>query len=154
MTLNQIISSILHFGRNHGQLNTAEFKRVSDWLNAKNVYAALFCDLVRVSKPVNMLSYILRIHIVDVVTPEGHNEAEVFSDAVLIAHDLISYLAQSEDIYTIEPGAFTPVSEQTGDMLTGIYFDLTINVTAPNNTCAIPFKSDSVFSEEFHPVFG
>lgn len=150
VTLNQVIREIKRFGASHGQLNTVLFCSPDEWLdNTDNVYPGLFFDYSRARKERNTLLLDFSLWVADRITQEEHNEAEVWSDSLLIATDLLSYLSRNEAPYTLREGAsFTPFTEATGDYLAGHKLEFTLLIPFPYDRCIIPIKPDRYLATE------
>jgi hypothetical protein len=156
LTLNQIIDEIKAFGRSHGQLSDVAFCRAHEWLDGKDKkYAVLFFDYIRGRKNRNLLALNFEAWIADRTTPGDGNVPEVWSDSLLIACDLLSYLSRNDAPYTLAEGAaFTPFTDDTPDSLTGNKIEFTLEVPFPYDRCHTPLKKGAgIFTDEFTEQF-
>ena len=141
-SLNRIIPEIKRFARQHGQIADCRFAQPDEWLDEDDkTYPALFFDFDRARKVKNELLLNLSFWVADRITPEEHNEDEVWSDTLLIGCDLLAYLDRPEASYLLDVGSdFQPFTEHTGDYLAGVKCTLTLRVPFPYNRCVIPQK--------------
>lgn len=150
LTLNQIKTGIRTFAARHGQLQTAKFCKQHELLTEGDIlYPALYFDFDNAKKEGGQMVYSFSAIIADRIRPEKDNEAEVWSDTILIADDLLGYL-DGEDGWRLEDGApIRPFTEATGDNTAGVRVEFVLRVPFPYDRCVTPVKESlQIVTEE------
>lgn len=151
VTYNQIINIVKDFCSNHKQINSFYSGQTANFqASPTNEYPAVIMLPQPSSVVENLISLNFNIFVTDLLIESNSNLDEIYSDTLLIASDLISYLMNYDtiDIYVENNGAsLQPFEAKFDDYLAGWMINLTIQVPYTANSCIVPLKPVVILSE-------
>ncbi len=147
-TLNNLFDLFELFANNHYQLKRfgkGELYDIEDLTSDATTFPILWSNLIDVSYPSqNTKQYNFNILIFDILQNDKQNEAEIWSDSIQIAEDLIRFLNHNQnDYYEIvnTPLINTFTESKFTDFLAGCNLNISIEVDANlQNDCGIPME--------------
>ncbi len=160
LTLNQTVEILKNFTSKHKALNSFYFGDKWEVGASDTVqYPLLWCALLDSSVSSNLVSYRFQIDISDKVNLDESNETHVLSDCQQICLDLLNYLEQISDneeigITASKDATFTDYTEDRDDMVSGWFFEVTINSHIYNNSCNLPIVGGSILDGNYIYVGG
>lgn len=84
----------------------------------------------------------------DMMLKEADNERDVWSDTTAIAADIIQYIDDRDRVWQLIDGVdIQALSHETGDLLSGVRFDFTLQMPMPS-ACLVPEAADGVLITE------
>ncbi len=143
MTLNQVVSNLNSIANDHLQINHffygSEFNfATSGTVNTTSMIAVLEPHLY--SK--NSLEYRFKIYIGDIVQKNLSNRADVLSDSLLIALDVIAKLQDNQTygwmLSNVNNITLNDFEDSFDCELYGYWFTISLKTIAPFDRCAIP----------------
>lgn len=153
LTLNQIVNRIKSLALSHQQINDFRDGDLHEFdVNGDLNYPACLIEQLtgNINRAIREQVYNFRIYFLDKVgvseNTEG-NEREVISDMSSVAADfvaMVNYPGYQDDWIIGDSVLETPVSEGLGDMVAGVFIEVSISVEFPVDRCKAP--SDTVFS--------
>jgi hypothetical protein len=144
-TLNQVLAKIKAMCLGHKQVRSFSYGLEQDQLTAKTTkYPAVFLvdngGVISTSGQAATLSW--KLFFMDLVNVADHtkeNDADVASDVIQIAQDIIAQLNRSENGWVLSgDNNIQLLAEHDNDMLTGVIVDFSIRFPWAQNICAIP----------------
>ena len=143
-TLNQIVRNLQEIADKHYQIN--EFQFGDPWEFYTSGIAVTPVMWVRVDPSEvtrNTVKYKFTVWLLDSVKRGEINETEVLSDMFQVATDVIAQLRSPDYNWSFdyETTTITPVTEHSPYAITGVYFNVSIKLLYPGDTCRIPFTN-------------
>jgi hypothetical protein len=145
MTLNAVIQRIKAVATSHGQVNYFFFGTVDDYLQMNDVPKHVSVILTLKSAKFigdrqSQTQIDFALYVMDWSGIEVTGQQDLWSDTLLIAHDILASLKDetANDFYLVEGLTLTPFNEKFSDSLTGWMMDLTIGYDSELDRCAIP----------------
>lgn len=141
-TLNQILDGLEDIADAHGQINT--FGKGDVWEMATSgvtEYPVMWVDLENVTRSKNITAYNFTFYILDLVQKGEGNEWHVLSDTHKIAEDIIAELRHPSWTWNLRRDSDITINnftEKLDDMLSGVSFQIPIQVVMPDDRCQIP----------------
>lgn len=141
-SLNQLKKDLVGFFGQHAQINQVLWVQSESDINAANdkdyPAVAIIYNGSRLNG--NYFAYSFRVVLIDRVRSIEDMETEVISDCLLITEDFFAWLHRQRKLTFNIASDIAPVRAKFLDGVTGIEFDININVHAPMNSCAIPTR--------------
>lgn len=142
-TLNQLKIMLTDWFNNHAMLNSVYYLNDFDFNSERQINYPT-CNIKYINSSVDdiVMNHNYKIVIGDITTP-NNNEMEdvIMSDSLQIAEDFITYLQELNGIYNLTIGTFEPFTEDTGDRICGVEFDITLGAARTSNKCDTPTKN-------------
>lgn len=148
LTYNSVRNRIRNTCKAHKLINSFYFARYEDLVEEKNFnYPCIFVQSKggTVSQGRHESSIDFRMFVLDrtfVSMDSTDNEADVISDTIGIAEDIVSQLVRMGNVNTDMQLSITSnfeiLLEKDSDVTAGIYFDFTIRILFYQNVCAVP----------------
>jgi hypothetical protein len=144
-TLNQIVRNLSEIVDKHLQIHAFKFGDPHEFYTSGSadcteMWVQIQNDLV--SR--NTATYTFRMWILDGVRRGEINETEVMSDCDLIARDVIAQIRNPDYDWVVEytqTHSLFFVTEHSPYKWAGVWFDFSIKLKSPGDTCRIPFSS-------------
>lgn len=161
LTLNQTVEILKNFTSKHKSLNSFYFGDKWEVGASSSIqYPLLWCSLTSSTNTDGVIERKFVIDISDKVNLDESNETHVLSDCELIAYDLLNYLEQIRDnndipAFTISnTSTLTDYTEDRDDMVTGWFFELSLNTHIGNYSCNLPIDDGTIFDNNYIYVGG
>lgn len=148
LTYNSVRNRIRNTCKAHKLINSFYFARYEDLVEEKNFnYPCIFVQSKggTISQGRHESSIDFRMFVLDrtfVSMDSTDNEADVISDTIGIAEDIVSQLVRMGNVNTDMQLSITSnfeiLLEKDSDVTAGIYFDFTIRILFYQNVCAVP----------------
>lgn len=144
-TLNQIVQNLSEIADKHLQIHAFKFGDPHEFYTSGT---ADCCEMwVRVNTNLvtrNTSTFSFTMWLLDAVRRGERNEAEVQSDMDLIARDVRAQLALDDYDWAsslTDSATVNFVTEHSPYKWSGVFFDFTVKLMTPADTCIIPFSS-------------
>lgn len=145
LTLNQVILNLESIADKHQQLHGFKFGDAADFATSGTAYAAeMWVQVQPAPIGVSTTEFSFRMWLLDAVRRGEVNETEVLSDMAQVAKDVVSQLRHPDYSWDFNRGQ-KPVlnyfTEESPYKWAGVWFDFTLIIPDPTDTCRIPFSS-------------
>lgn len=144
-TLNQVIQNLKSVADCHDQLHS--FKFGDPWEFYTSGVATCAEQWVQIQPAVvtrNTIKFSFRTWLLDAVKRGEANELDVQSDMTLVAQDLVARYKHPDynwNFGTDQRNTLNYFTEYTPYQWSGVWFDFTIELMYPSDTCRIPFST-------------
>lgn len=144
-TLNQIVQNLSEIADKHLQIHAFKFGDPHEFYTS----GTADCCEMWVQVQTNLVSrntstFSFRMWLLDAVRRGERNETEVQSDMDLIARDVIAQLRHPDYDWVVsfsDSQTVNFVTEHSPYRWSGVWFDYSIKLKTPMDTCRIPFSS-------------
>lgn len=147
-TLNQIVQNLNEIANKHQQLHGFKFGDPWEFYTSGVCDAAeLWIQVQPASATLTTIDYTFTAWLLDGVRRGEINELEVQSDMILVAQDIIAKLHHPDYGWAFERSqrvAINPVTEKTPYKLAGVWFQFTLKLLYPADTCRIPLSGSTI----------
>lgn len=142
MTYNQLKKTITTLLQSNGMIKEVKFATPQDWLFANNQPNFPLCCFMINSGSLNFgreQVYNVSFWFLDKAGMENEFEADVTSDQIQIASDIVSNLRVDNNIYIIDDNIpFNIISDKFEDYLAGVNLSFNINTISDYDACNMP----------------
>jgi len=147
MTLNTIQSRLRSLALAHRQINHFYFGDEPEFDAQTDItFPGCFCVILpgSIDRINHLQNYIFRIYFLDLVhvaERTEENETEVLSDMDSVASDFVSMLLNplyQDDWIVGDVTPTNPVTESLGDMVAGVFIDITLSTEYNADSCLVP----------------
>ena len=142
MSLNELRLQLINFFETHAQVNKVLWMDEDDFIaQRENTYPIVNLEWLDTSLSGKFLEHRFRVLIGDLYNPNILGiEDEIYSDCVQIAGDFYSWAQENFDFIFSSTSNISKFTDDTGDRISGITFNVSLSVPNSWNECAIPKK--------------
>jgi hypothetical protein len=142
-TLNQIVQNLSEIASKHQQLHAFKVGNPDEFYTSGTATCAEMWLLVSdASLTRNTATFKFTMWLLDGVRRGEINQLEVQSDMVQVAQDINAQLEHPDyDWFYDQKPTLNIITEKSPYKWSGVFFDFTIKLKYPSDTCRIPFSS-------------
>lgn len=131
------------FFLSHAQVNDVRYMNDFDFAAQHELnYPAVNINYQGSSVQERLHSYSFKVHIGDLFDPNVPGiEDQIISDSLLIADDFLSWMQEQMEFEFVQSLSILPFYRAGGDVVSGVWFNVTISTTRRMNTCATPTRN-------------